>query len=77
MEPLSVYPFSFNLEDKVSVKDFYGFPNVPRSRLMSTIKENDAVWHYPCTNLNMVKSKMATLSPSSETQKLMNLPADA
>ncbi|MEI3423183.1 MAG: hypothetical protein V8R91_20240 [Butyricimonas faecihominis] len=44
MEPLSVYPFSFKPEQKVSVKDFMDFQ---RSTFTGTIydKENDAVWY--------------------------------
>lgn len=44
-----------------------------RSTFSGTIydKENDAVWYYPDKNGNMVKSKLATPFPSSETQKLM------
>ncbi|MEQ2976391.1 C69 family dipeptidase [Butyricimonas faecihominis] len=70
VEPLSVYPFSFKPEQKVSVKDFMDFQ---RSTFSGTIydKENDAVWYYPDKNGNMVKSKLATPFPSSETQKLM------
>ena len=70
VEPLSMYPFSFKPDQKVSVKDLMDFQ---RSTFAGTIydKENDAVWYYPDKDGKMVKSKLATPFPSKETQKLM------
>lgn len=70
VEPLSMYPFSFKPDQKVSVKDLMDFQ---RSTFAGTIydKENDAAWYYPDKDGKMVKSKLATPFPSKETQKLM------
>lgn len=70
VEPLSMYPFSFKPDNKVSVTDLMNFQ---RSTFAGTIydKENDAAWYYPDKDGKMVKSKLATPFPSKETQKLM------
>ncbi|MEG1748479.1 MAG: C69 family dipeptidase [Tannerellaceae bacterium] len=70
VEPLSIYPFSFVPEKKLTVQDVMDFQ---RSTFEGTIydKENDAAWYIPTADGKALKSKLATPFPTREMQKLM------
>lgn len=72
VEPLSMYPFSVQPEQKISVQDIMAFQ---RSTFAGTIydKENASAWYYPNEKGELVKSAFATPFPTKEMRRVMNI----
>ena len=72
VEPLSIYPFSFEPVEKLSVKDVIDFQ---RSTFEGTIYDMtlDPAWHVADGEGGYKKSPLATPFPDSETRKLLKV----
>ena len=72
VEPLSIYPFSFEPVEKLSVKDVIDFQ---RSTFEGTIYDMtlDPAWHVADGDGGYKKSPLATPFPDSETRKLLKI----
>ena len=72
VEPLSIYPFSVEPEEKMSVQDVIAFQ---RSTFEGTIYDMTAgpEWLIPDTSGGFVKSPLATPFPSSDLRKLLKM----
>ena len=72
VEPLSIYPFSFQPTEKLSVKDVIDFQ---RSTFEGTIYDMtlDPAWHVADGKGGYKKSPLATPFPDSETRKLLKI----
>ena len=72
VEPLSIYPFSFEPVEKLSVKDIIDFQ---RSTFEGTIYDMtlDPAWHVADGEGGYKKSPLATPFPDSETRKLLKI----
>ena len=72
VEPLSIYPFSFKPNKKITVQDVMAFQ---RSTFSGTIydKENAPGWYYPNAKGEMVRSSYATPFPTEEMRKLLKI----
>ena len=72
VEPLTIYPFSFEPVEKLSVKDVIDFQ---RSTFEGTIYDMtlDPAWHVADGEGGYKKSPLATPFPDSETRKLLKI----
>ena len=72
VEPLSIYPFSVEPENKISVQDVIAFQ---RSVYEGTIYDmtNDPNWLVPDGKGGYAKSPLATPFPGSDLRKLLNI----